>query len=168
MKNFNIKSIILGIGIGTILTSIISMIYLAGLTPKMSKEEIISKAKEYGMVEGQGLLQSKTNEAENKEDSTKKAGSGISESKTQAEVTKAPAVSETKTENTEIVVSVKAGDTSVTVTKKLLDAGVIKDSAAFTKALSESGLAESINIGEYKLKKDADIKSIIKIITNTK
>lgn len=52
MNKFNINSILLGIGIGIIITSIASMIYLAGRDPLsgLSKEEIISQAEKYGMV----------------------------------------------------------------------------------------------------------------------
>jgi hypothetical protein len=52
MNKFNIKSILLGIGIGIIITSIASMIYFAGRDPLsgLSKEEIISQAEKYGMV----------------------------------------------------------------------------------------------------------------------
>jgi predicted small secreted protein len=49
MINFNIKSIILGIGIGIIITSLISIIYLAGNDSKytISDEEIIRRLKKW-------------------------------------------------------------------------------------------------------------------------
>jgi len=50
MHKFHIKSILLGIGMGIVLTAFISIIYLAGNKPTMSKEEIIEKARQYGMV----------------------------------------------------------------------------------------------------------------------
>jgi len=52
MKKFQLRSIILGIGIGIVITSIISMIFFAGLEPKqsLSNEEIINMASELGMV----------------------------------------------------------------------------------------------------------------------
>lgn len=51
MDRFNVKSILLGIGLGIIITSIVSIIYLAGRDPfsGLSKEEIISQAEKYGM-----------------------------------------------------------------------------------------------------------------------
>jgi hypothetical protein len=67
MRNFQIKSILLGIGIGIVITSIISMIYAAGINTNksLSREEIISKAKELGMVESTSILnnQQSTTEA---------------------------------------------------------------------------------------------------------
>ena len=54
MRRVHEKSIILGIGIGIIITSIAGMIFYGGQsgdsTEKMSKEEIIRLAKSYGMV----------------------------------------------------------------------------------------------------------------------
>ena len=52
MNKFNVKSILLGIGIGIIITSIASIIYLAGRDPfdGLSKEEIITQAEKYGMI----------------------------------------------------------------------------------------------------------------------
>ncbi|WP_051411167.1 hypothetical protein [Acetivibrio clariflavus] len=49
MHKFHIKSILLGIGMGIVLTAIISIIYLAGNQPTMGREEIIEKARQYGM-----------------------------------------------------------------------------------------------------------------------
>lgn len=61
MQSFHIKSIVLGIGIGIILTSMIGMIYYAGAAkPVMSKEEIIGKAKEYGLVESNEIMNSQS------------------------------------------------------------------------------------------------------------
>jgi hypothetical protein len=56
MRNFHIKSILLGIGIGIVLTALISVIYSAGNKQAMSKEEIIEKARQYGMVYSEELI----------------------------------------------------------------------------------------------------------------
>ena len=55
MKKFNIKSIILGIGIGIVMTSFISMIYLAGSSPvaNLTNEEVIKAARQLGMIKSQ-------------------------------------------------------------------------------------------------------------------
>jgi len=58
MRRFHIKSILLGIGIGIILTAIIGLIYSMGeLPPELSKAVIIEKAKQYGMVEKSILIE---------------------------------------------------------------------------------------------------------------
>lgn len=52
MGRFHIRSLLLGIGIGIIITSIISMIYLAGRDPfeGLTEDQIIARAEKYGMV----------------------------------------------------------------------------------------------------------------------
>lgn len=58
MGKFNYRSIILGIGIGLILASLLNMIYLAGEQPKdeLSNEEIINKAIDLGMVPASNII----------------------------------------------------------------------------------------------------------------
>ncbi len=50
MQKFHIKSILLGIGVGIVLTAFMSIIYLAGNKQTLSKEDVIERAKQYGMV----------------------------------------------------------------------------------------------------------------------
>ena len=57
MSNFSIKSILLGIGIGIITTSIAGMIYFAGLDPlkNLSESDIIKLENRYGLTKIQPL-----------------------------------------------------------------------------------------------------------------
>lgn len=50
MRKFHIKSILLGIGIGIILSSFVGIIYSAGMDNKLTREEIIARAKQHGMI----------------------------------------------------------------------------------------------------------------------
>lgn len=52
MGNFSAKSILLGMGIGIILTATVSMIYLSGRDPvkELTEQQIVSQAEKYGMV----------------------------------------------------------------------------------------------------------------------
>lgn len=58
LSQFNIKSILLGIGIGIIVTATASMIYLAGRDPmeNLTEEQIIKRAEMYGMVKQEILV----------------------------------------------------------------------------------------------------------------
>ena len=58
LSQFNIKSILLGIGIGIIVTATASMIYLAGRDPmeNLTEEQIIKQAEMYGMVKQELLV----------------------------------------------------------------------------------------------------------------
>lgn len=62
MSNFNLKSVLLGIGIGIIITATASIIYMAGRDPMkdLTEQQIISQAEKYGMVRST-LLQGNTN-----------------------------------------------------------------------------------------------------------
>ncbi|NLH95858.1 MAG: hypothetical protein GX477_00735 [Clostridiaceae bacterium] len=52
---FHLRSLLLGIGIGIIITSIASLIYLAGRDPfeGISDEQVIARAEKLGMVMGE-------------------------------------------------------------------------------------------------------------------
>ncbi|MCX7842623.1 MAG: endolytic transglycosylase MltG [Clostridia bacterium] len=171
MKNFHITSIILGIGIGIVLTSIVSMIYLAGEKPKMSREEIINEAKKIGMLEGTELIGSKEAtqiQMAQKPESTVKLKE-VQQKESMPEQTKqegTTATSSSVPKEQEIKIKVNPGDTSEIVSDRLLKAGLISDKAAFLKDLTAMGLTTEINIGEFNIKYGLDNRSIIKILTN--
>lgn len=68
MRKFHIKSILLGIGMGIVLTAFISIIYLAGNQPTMSREDIIERARQYGMVFSEEVVFPKSVEDVEKQD----------------------------------------------------------------------------------------------------
>jgi hypothetical protein len=74
MEKFNIKSIVLGIGIGIVITSLISIIYLAGRDPKslLSDEEIIMQAEKLGMVKAEIMVKKSDMQGQNKDNTVVK------------------------------------------------------------------------------------------------
>lgn len=152
MRSFHIKSIILGIGIGIILTSITSIIYLAGTYPEkeLSDQEIIKKAEQLGMVQ-----------AVNAEDSP-----ADSEDIKQVNKTIEAVSMEQDASLDEVTVIINKGNTSETVAERLFNAKLIDDKNEFVKKLDEMKLASKIKIGEYVIKKGASVETIIKMITN--
>ena len=58
MNSFHVKSVLLGIGIGIIITATASMIYVAGKDPMegLTEQQILRQAEKYGMVRS-SLLQ---------------------------------------------------------------------------------------------------------------
>ncbi|MCX7708896.1 MAG: endolytic transglycosylase MltG [Clostridia bacterium] len=179
MKNFHIKSIILGIGIGIVLTSVVSMIYLAGTNPgeKMATEQIITEAKKLGMVENSELIQDTARDSQPKKEESKKVPEKTENQGTAPVVPTAktneskneqaekPKEQQEKPKDQEILISVNAGDSSEKVADKLLKAGLISDKPAFVKLLSDMGLASEINIGDFRIKTGTDLKSIVKVLT---
>ncbi len=69
MRKFHVKSLILGIGIGIVITALISMIYLAGSEPGsiLSDKDIIERAGRLGMVKAEDIAGDKSGEAEQKD-----------------------------------------------------------------------------------------------------
>lgn len=171
MKNFHIKSIILGVGIGMVLTAIISIIFLAGIdmSKTLSKDQVIKLAKEYGMVESgsTGQKQSVFKETEVKSADSSKENTGekaASDLKVPDSTDKAKAgpVKEVQ----EIEFGINQGDSSQVVTERLLNLGLISDKEAFGKRLSDLGMATRIKVGKFSLKKGMNTDEIIKIICN--
>ncbi|MDQ2085863.1 hypothetical protein RBH29_05355 [Herbivorax sp. ANBcel31] len=50
MRKFHLKSLLLGIGMGIVLSSFVGIIHSAGMDNELTKEEIIERAEYYGMV----------------------------------------------------------------------------------------------------------------------
>lgn len=166
MGSFHIKSIILGIGIGIVMTSIISIIYLAGAEPqKLNKEEIMRLAEEYGMVKKESIIQksqtSQDFQIKNPTDENQDSKAVEQKVETQQEVPSVPVVTEPQISS----ITVLKGDTSEMVAEKLLKAGLINDVKAFCDRIDERGLSGSIDIGEYHFTKDSGMDKIIDVLT---
>ncbi|HHU89660.1 MAG TPA: endolytic transglycosylase MltG [Clostridiaceae bacterium] len=52
MKLIDSKSVLLGLGLGIIITSLLGIIFFVGYKPQLSDAEIISYARKLGMVDG--------------------------------------------------------------------------------------------------------------------
>lgn len=182
MQSFNIKSVVLGVGIGIVLTSITGMIYSAGFSKKMNREEIIKEAAKYGMVQKSELLKGQGTASDVKQERTPAEESkAVNPSKQSESVIRLDEsrpfqqalpkkVEESqqaasKPVNETVTITVSKGESSEVVADKLLKSGLISDKPGFIRELVAMGLATEIDIGEYKILKGADIKAIIKIIT---
>lgn len=195
MKKVHEKSVILGIGIGMIITAIAGMIYSAGAQKEPSKEEIIRLAKGYGLVEqvkiindqdpanSSNIIKSndiageKTTDGEIKSD--KQNGSKAPEKSegTNGKVADSPnakdadnnALNQDLNDNSRnIIVEIKNGYRSQNVIDLLLEKDIISDREAFIKVLDSYDAATKINIGTYKFKKNDDMDYVVKTICNIK
>ncbi|MCR4434468.1 MAG: hypothetical protein QHH06_00910 [Clostridiales bacterium] len=180
MRNFHVKSLLLGIGIGVILTSVLSMIYIAGTDPyaNLDRGQIIRKAKEYGMIESSDIIKEQNSRTGKIKDSDKaSAGETTADqakaspnNETGGEVNsqtadQAPALQEGDAEQ-EVTITINPGDTSEMVAERLFKAGLIGSEDEFNKQLETMGLEREIAVGEFKLKKNSDMLTIIKMIAN--
>jgi hypothetical protein len=171
MKNFNIKSLVLGVGIGIVLTSIISLIYTAGIVNvKMSNQQIIDQAKKLGMIEDTQIIKNSSNLSENQIETSKETSSvkprvDNSAPKETNELNSAASAEKPNTGDQVIKVSITPGEPSEAVADSLLKKGLISDKDAFLKELKDMGLTSKINVGEFEFKKGSEMKAMIKILT---
>ncbi|HPD00669.1 MAG TPA: aminodeoxychorismate lyase [Acetivibrio sp.] len=171
MKSFYIKSVLLGIGIGIIFTSLVGIIYSAGMSPQMSKLEIMEKAKQYGMVLGSDTIIAA--------DDNKTDGTALEEEEpvpgyNNAVDTPKPIETEGLRENTEkptdepaqeVLIKIDPGDTSKVVAEKLYEKGLIDSVDSFENFLKEKNLHGSIQVGDFVIAKGTDKATIARIIS---
>lgn len=180
MKKLHEKSIVLGIGIGMIITSIAGMIYSAGTQKELSKEEIISLAKTYGLIEPAGFINKNiqsdtTNSTPNNTETANTTASNTTASNTTTtdkEVADTTPNKQQVPENTEtqrnISIAVQRGFGSKEVAKALLEKGVITSVAEFNTVLDSYNATQKIRTGTYLFKKNDDLNYIVKTICKFK
>ncbi len=155
-----LKYYLRGAGIGVIIATLVFSIAYAFYKPTMSDEEIIKEATKLGMV-------SQTDEKDTATD--KKSKSDTKEETGADKGTKTKGESENETTKTELLTfSVNAGDTSSMVAGRLKDMGLVEDSDAFDKYLSEQNLDNFILPGEYTIPKGSSFEDIAAILTSKK
>ncbi len=149
MKKSNFIFIVLGIGIGIILTSIIFYFNPLIKYKEYTDEQIIKKAEELGMVFIKDNIDSEHEEIKPKEkDFDKKAKS--------------------KKKNSVIKVEISAGDSSIDVAEKLLDLGIIEDKVEFVQFLMDKNMDKKLRPGTYELKPNLSYSTILKILSKNK
>ncbi|QNU68414.1 ABC transporter substrate-binding protein [Ruminiclostridium herbifermentans] len=192
MRRLHEKSIVLGIGIGMIITSIAGMIYSAGTQKELTREEIISKAKAYGLIEPTTFINNNTSDntkaaldknTSNNTETANETSSNTSTTSEKADETTTPnnAADKTgtnnqqepeKSENLEaernISIAVQRGFGSKQVAKLLLEKGVITSEAEFDAALASYKATQKIRTGTYLFKKNEDLDYIVKTICKFK
>ncbi len=175
MRKVHEKSILLGIGIGMIITAIAGMIYSGGTHKELTKDEIISRAKSYGLIEPVKIL----NENSSAADSTvayatneKSPGSStVSQASTEvADKTSTPSKDKTSTDTNErnIVIKIEDGHISNEVMEQLLDKGIITSKKDFTNVIHSYKASRKIISGTYKFKKNEDLDYLVKKICGIK
>jgi hypothetical protein len=190
MRKVHEKSIVLGIGIGMIITAIAGMIFSAGNTKELSKAEIISMAKGYGLIEQVQFLDgdnaskdstkvvadstvtnstiaNSTSSGDSATDSTKPA---VDSGANAAELTDKPQSSSgsNSTSDRNIIIEINYGYKSQDIIDQLLEKGVISNREDFTAVLDSYQATTKIRVGTFKFKKNDDLDYIVKTICKLK
>lgn len=183
------KSYLRGAGLGLVLAVLITA---AGPKTTMSDDEIIARAKALGMVDGNTYLVSEKTEEKTdlpeetvtetaKPEETKVEESVTEDVKPEETIPEEVIAEETVTENNTaeeaeaaekdvthvdmVEFQVQRGDSSVSVSKRLAQAGLVGDADAFDRFLCQNGYDKRIRIGNYKIEMDSSDEQIAKIIT---
>lgn len=180
-----LKYFLRGLGAGIIFGALIMLAaYMTSGSYKVSDEEIIKRAKELGMVQGDNSIiattaeekEDKTSEdvksTEPSEQSTKETTENTTETTTEATT---EATTETTTEATTeattqsasgdtVTISVRSGMGSYEVSVILKDAGIIEDASDFDAYLNANGYSTRIEVGEYICSPDMTYEQLAEML----
>lgn len=155
------KSLLLGLGAGIIVTSLVSLIYLSGRAEEPSKEELIKFASEngYKMVSDDGgkVLPASTptfHDVKVKTEDTKpptndKLGAIVEEEKL-------------------IDFEIRYGDSSDKVARNLYNKGIISNTDDFERVLESKRIEHRLQVGRYKIKPSISLDELASILTTVR
>ncbi len=152
MDENNFKYILLGLGIGIILTNILYYINPRIEYEPLSDQDIIERAEDLGMVT---LKENILINEKNKEINYDKNEKNSEELKQDIKNNK---------EDNIISFQVEKGDDLYTISKKLYEEGLISDKKDFEERVYERELSKKMHYGIYEINFNSDYDSIIDIL----
>lgn len=142
--------LILGVGIGLVISSLLNMAYPKIKYEPYTEAQIIEKAKELGMV------------------SLKEAITKNDEETVETDITDLDLEEEMATTNEDMQMVefiINKGDNSERIAQKLFEAGIIKDREKFIDKVIEKNVQKKFQYGIYELKIDMDYELLIELLT---
>ncbi len=179
-----LKYYLRGIGIGMIVTAVLFMLGGAGTKP-MSDAEIIKRAKDLGLVENtvlKDLAQEKETDkikeplSEQETEISEEESEEISEPVSEEQIADAEGNSaqETGSEGTSesdevieefVVIHIISGDSSVSVSQKVFEMGLVESAKEFDTFLCANGYERILAVGQHEVKKGATMQEIADALT---
>ncbi len=181
-----LKYYLRGLGIGMVAAAVL-MGAASGRGQTLSDAQIRERAAELGMVESTPAVLSdlETPQSETLPEALPEAGQESRETMEEPPGTQALQPEETETlqseaaeaqqpEETEalqpeaapeVSVTIQPGDSSVTVSRMLAEAGLVEDAEAFDRYLCDNGYSKSLRIGTYQIEPGTGEEEIAEIIT---
>jgi len=138
MRKDRLSFLLLGLGIGIILTNFVYYMVPNVEYRDLTDEEIVERAKELGMVFIKDAI-----EVNSSKDSVP-----------------------TEAESEEIVFKIEKGETLEIISDNLYNAGLIDDKDRFINYAEEKGMARSFRTGTYYLTKGMDYETLLMTLTN--
>lgn len=159
-----------GLGIGILVTTILMTVTLNGKTEKLSDAEIIERAEALGMeqkYENTVLADTVSENEVEEEEIVPQEIVTDTEEEIPEELPAEDIEQVSEPESTETVqITVQGGDGSQTVARKLAEAGLVDDAAAYDKYLCANGYDKRICTGTHTIPLGASEEEIAKIITS--
>ncbi len=156
MKKGKVVYLILGFGMGLVLSSIIYYFFPQVRTINLSDSEVIERARGLGYVSLKESIEVQKEEKEGKENKDTEQLKVSLENKDN--------ISDLE-EIEYIEVQIKEGDTLNIISNKLFTLGIIKDQREFIEFTEDKNLDTKFAYGTFKIDKDADYSEILKIVT---
>lgn len=152
MGGYNLKNILLGIGIGLIIAS---MINISMGDKDMTVEQIRKEAAKYNLIvlTSEEIMSTRT-PAENEAPADTPTATPAP---TEAAKPAAP--------GEKVTVTVTSGMSSEGISNLLAEAGLLKDKKAFMERLNELGMDSRLKVGTFEIVKGSEFDEIIRILT---
>ena len=167
-----LKYYLRGLGIGIVVTAVIMGVSAEKQKPVMTDEQIISRAKELGMVEQEGILAEIAGESVAAVDQTEEEKAETpKQEEEKAEMPKTEtadqetAKQETVQKTASVVVSIYPGEGSYTVSRKLAALGLVESADIYDKFLCQNGYDKKLCTGNYTITEGATADEIARILT---
>ena len=152
MGGYNLKNILLGVGIGLIIAS---MINISMGDKDMTVEQIRKEAAKYNLIvlTSEEIMSTRT-PAENEAPAATPTAAP-----TPTEAAKPSAPGE------KVTVTVTSGMSSEGISNLLAEEGLLKDKKAFMERLNELGMDSRLKVGTFEIVKGSEFDEIIRILT---
>lgn len=162
-----LKYYLRGLGIGIIVTAVVMSAASGNKTETMTDEQVKARAVELGMIEDTFLADAVKTMEETKEAlSVKSNTEQTSEQETEQvteQVTEPGLKTDAEKELQEITVA--SGESSVSISRKLEQAGLVESATEYDRYLSQNGYDKKICTGVHLIAKGATKEEIAKEIT---
>lgn len=130
--------------------------------------ETVAETEEIETTTLETAAETKENVTETKETVSEETAETVPETESEP-VEESPEQSIEETTSPETVTfQIHSGDSSVSVAKRLAEAGLVGDAKAFDQYLCQNGYDKKIRVGTYEIQNDSSNEEIAKIITTGK
>lgn len=163
------KYILLGLGIGIIITNVLYYINPRIEYEELSDQEIVERAENLGMI----TIKENISINEEKKDKEKKEieEKGLKEKTLDEQIDnkkKEKERTEEVKESKSLLVKVEKGDSLYDISEKLYDLGLIDDTKKFDARVYERELSKKMHYGEYEIESGSDYDTIIDLLVKKK